>query len=89
MRKFIEKMFKITQSDGMDAEAFCWAVFPAKWDDDKIFDFIDWVDYRYDMNIGISRNRYHNGAGQAYCDSPSIIRSKTRALIIQRHAYDV
>tara|TARA_R100000388_G_C7128416_1_gene104265 strand:- start:301 stop:570 length:270 start_codon:yes stop_codon:yes gene_type:complete len=89
MRKFIEKMFKVTQYYGNDPEAVCWAVFPAKWDDDKIFDFIHWVGYRYDMNIGIDRGGYYRGAGQAYSDGPSIRRSKTRALIIQRHGYDI
>ena len=88
MKKFIKNIFKI-KIDEYGEDVTWWAVFPAKWDNEKIFGFIEWCEYRYDMNIGISRNRYHNGAGQAYCDSPSIIRSKTRALIIQRHAYDV
>lgn len=89
MKKYVENMFRVTQHDGMDAEAFCWAVFPAKWDDEKIFSFIDWAEYRYDMMVGIGRDGYHGGAGQGYSNGVVIKRSKTRALVVQRHAYDV
>ena len=86
MKKFIESLFKVSVQH--DCSSW-WAVFPSSWDDDRIFNFIEWVEDRYLMDIGISRSGYYHGAGQAYSDGPYIRRSATRALIKQQHSYDV
>ena len=88
MKNFIKNIFKV-KVDEHGEDVTWWAVFPAKWDDEKIFSFIDWAEYRYDMMVGIGRDGYHGGAGQGYSNGAVIKRSKTRALVVQRHGLDV
>tara|TARA_R100001460_G_C3456612_1_gene165410 strand:- start:320 stop:586 length:267 start_codon:yes stop_codon:yes gene_type:complete len=88
MKNFIKNIFKI-KVDEHGEDVTWWAVFPAKWDNEKIFGFIEWCEYRYDMNIGIGGGRYWGGAGSQCTDGYRIHRSKTRTLVKQRHYYDI
>ncbi len=88
MKKFIESLFKVSVAQPFQGTT-CWAVFPGSWDDDRIFDFIEWAEDRYLLETGISRSGYYHGAGQAYSDGAYIRRQGKRALIKQQHSYDV
>ena len=93
MKQFLENFFKIKNFSKYGEEVVTWAVFPSTWSDDKIFKFIDWVDYRYDkpggFRTGIYNHSYYGGVGREYFETPFIKKSKTRKLVKQYHGLDV
>jgi len=93
MKQFLQNFFKIKNFSKHGEEVVTWAVFPSTWSDDKIFKFIDWVDYRYDkpggFRTGIYNHSYYGGVGREYFETPFIQKSKTRKLVKQYHGLDV